>query len=202
MLPRSRSLFVLLPLVAFIAGASLMAYGRWTRPLLDAATAIDARDPERALNAYAASAERFRKVSVARQLFPRDFALVAHNRLALMYQRQDYDGLIAAADGAPPEAAPHYWIGCALFAKSRLEEENEPKLEWLSRAEEEFKLALKDMPDDWDTKYNYELSVRLAAALRNQPKSGRQSQTSPTSLMQLLRPTPSPRQDRPVKKVG
>ena len=202
MLPRFRSIFVLVPIVALVGGAVLIAYGRWSEPLVEAAAAIEARDTERALGAYAVGAERFRKAGPTKQVFARDFALLTHNRLALLYQRAEYDALIEAADGAPAGAAPHFWVGCALFAKSKEQEKPEARLEWLSRAEDEFKLALGDAPDDWDTKYNYEVAARLAAALRYQPKSGRQGQPAPTSLMQLLRPQTSQPQQRPVKKTG
>jgi hypothetical protein len=202
MLPRFRSIFILVPIVALIAGTALVVYGRWSKPLVDAADAIGAREPERALGAYAVSAARFRRLPSAQQLFARDFALLTHNRLALLYQRGEYDALIEAADAAPADAAAHFWVGCALFARSRQAQTRESQLEWLGRAEDEFKLALTDAPDDWDTKYNYEVVARLAAALRNQPKAGRQMQSAPTSLMQLLRPQPTQRQQRPVKKAG
>ena len=202
MLPRFRSSFVVVSIAAFLAGASLFAYGRWSAPLVEAAAAIEARQPERALASYQIGAERFRTVPPTQQALARDYALLTHNRLALLYQRGEYDAVIEAADSAPPEAAPHYWVGCALFAKSRREEKPESQLEWLSRAEDEFKRALTDMPDDWDTKYNYEVTARLAAAMRNPSKSGKQSQSAPTSIMQLLRPQQSPPQQRPVKKSG
>ena len=59
-----------------------------------------------------------------------------------------------------------------MFAKSLQEEGAEGQLQWLTRAEDEFKLALASEPGDWDTKYNYELSARLVAALRRPPKPG------------------------------
>ena len=202
MLPRFRSIFVLVPIVALVGGAVLIAYGRWSEPLVEAAAAIEARDTERALGAYAVGAGRFRKAAPTQQLFARDFALLTHNRLALLYQRGEYDAVIEAADAAPADAAPHFWVGCALFAKSKEQKKPEAQLEWLTRAEDEFKLALGDAPNDWDTKFNYEVTARLTAAMRPQGKSGRQMQQAPDSLMQLLRPQPSQPQQRPVKKIG
>lgn len=201
MIPRFRSLFILVAVLALLLGVALLAYGRWSRPLLEAAAALDSGDSERALGAYGQAAERFETFAPTKQLMAKDFALVNYNRLALLYERGEYDALIEAAEAAPQESAPHFWMGCALFAKSVQETKPETQLEWLGRAEEEFKLALKDAPSDWDTKYNYELSARLAAAMRNQGK-GKQNQTAPTNLMQLLRPQPTQRQQRPIKKVG
>jgi hypothetical protein len=201
MMPRFRSLFIFVAVVALLLGVALLAYARWSQPILEGAAALDADDSEAALAAYNRSAERFEQFAPTKQVFARDFSLISYNRLALLYERGEYDPLIEAAESAPPDAAPHYWLGCALFAKAAQEQKPETQLEWLGRAEEEFKLALKDAPDDWDTKYNYELSARLAAAMRNQGK-GKQNQTAPTNLMQLLRPQPTQRQQRPIKKVG
>jgi hypothetical protein len=95
-----------------------------------------------------------------------------------------------------PSAAPvHFWSGCALFAKARKEEAAEARLSWLSRAGDEFKKALERAPDDFDAKFDYELTQRLLQELKKQPK------TPPTQLMQLLRPKPKEGQP-PAKRVG
>ena len=65
----------------------------------------------------------------------------------------------------------------------------------LTRAEEELRRAVEAAPDDWDTKYDFEMVTTLAAELRKQPK------TPPNQLMQLLRPQPRPGA-KPVKRVG
>ena len=59
---------------------------------------------------------------------------------------------------------------------------------------DEFRKAIEATPDDWDTKYDFELTSQLAAGLRKQPKM------PPRQLMQLLRP-PSPT-GKPSKPVG
>lgn len=203
MRPRFRSSFVAVAILALVLGAALLAYGRWSEPLAEAAGATEAGDRAAAVDAYKVSAERFRTIPATQQLLSADHALVSHNQLALLYQLNRYDELLEAAADAPPDAAPHFWAGCALFQKSTQEEKPESQLEWLTRAEDEFKLALEAAPDDWDTKYNYELSARLAAALRPPSKKGGTQQKSvPSTLLQLLRRAPQQQQDRPVKKVG
>ena len=69
------------------------------------------------------------------------------------------------------------------------------RLAWFTRAEDELRHAIEATPADWDTKYDFELVTRLAAALRQQP------QTPPRQLMHLLRPQPKPGA-KPVKRVG
>src|SRR5206468_12989245 len=81
-------------------------------------------------------------------------------------------------------ANPHCWAGSAFYDTARAEKNPEARLGWLSRSEEEFRRAVEAAPDDWDTKFDYELTGRLAAELRKQPKN------PPNQLMQLLRPQP------------
>lgn len=202
MRPRFRSSFILVAILALITGAALLAYGRWTEPLARADEAIEAGDAAVALDAYAVSADRFRKLPPTQQLLSADHALVAYNQLALLYQQKRFDELLDAAAEAPPGAAPHFWAGCALFQKSTQEKKPESQLEWLTRAEDEFKLALEAAPNDWDTKFNYELSARLAAAMRPPSKKGTQQKSVPNTLLQLLRREPQQQQQRTVKKVG
>jgi hypothetical protein len=105
-----------------------------------------------------------------------------------------YDEVIDLAQRAPAEALPNYWAASAFFQKATVEEKPEARLGWLSRAEEEFRKAVEASPDDWDTKYNYELTTRLSAELRKQPL------TPPKQLMQLLRP-PTPGAKAP-RRIG
>lgn len=204
MRPRFRSSFIVLSILALVLGVALLAYGRWSEPLVQAAAAMEAGDREGAVEKYAAGADRYQSLPATQRLFSADHALVSRNQLALLYQLNRYDDVLEAAAEAPPDAAPHFWAGCALFQKAVQEEEKpESQLEWLTRAEDEFKLALEAAPNDWDTKFNYELSARLAAALRPPAKKGGTQQKSvPSSLMQLLRRAPQQQQERPVKKVG
>ena len=196
MIPRVRSFVAFVSVLALIAGIALLLYARWSEPQLEAAAAVQAGDAAHALDVYRVSTARFKEMPITQQLFSRDFARATHNQLALLYKAGNYDAVIETADTAPPAAAPHFWVGCALFAKSELEKKPEARLEWLTRAKDSFKLALAAAPDDWDTKYNYELSSRLSTALRTKPKQ------VPPALMQLLRPSKEGPVREPVKKTG
>lgn len=195
MQPRLGSVVVLGSLLACAGGAAWMAYGRWSHPLVIAADAMAHRDPALALATYDLGENRFRRFSAARWVLRGDYARLTYNQLALLYRTGQYDLVIEKAGSAPAGADSHFWAGCALFAKSAEEETAEARLAWLSRAEDAFKRALARTPDDWDAKYNYELSARLAASLRREPQKG------PSLVMPLLRPQPKAGR-QPVKKVG
>jgi tetratricopeptide (TPR) repeat protein len=181
--------------VLLLAGLGAIAYARWTRAVSDADAALAQGQLERALTGYATAETRFDNFAAAKQMFPAEYNRVVSNQLWVLYRLERYDDAIEKAERAPEGAAPHFWAACAFFEKARAEEKPEPRLGWLSRAEEEFRRAVEASPADFDVKYDFELTTRLAAELRKQPK------TPPNQLMQLLRPQPKAGQ-KPVKRVG
>jgi hypothetical protein len=179
---------------ALLVGGGALAYAAWSRPLLIGDAALAANDADGALAAYARAEARFRWLPIAQSILPRDYERAVYNQLALLYQNGDYDGVIAMAEAAPAGAAPRFWSGCALFSLAATDAKPEARLVWLTRAEGEFKQALEAAPDDWDAKYNYEITARMVAQLRTK------SPDEPETLMQLLRP--QQKQLKPVRKSG
>jgi tetratricopeptide (TPR) repeat protein len=190
-----RSLGAAAMAVVLLAGVVALSYARLTRPVADADAALADGRFEQALERYAEAEARFNRSAAVRQIFERDYSHVMANQLWVLYRLARYDELIDKAQAAPEPALPHFWAGCAFFEKGRVEEKPDARLAWFSRAEEELRRAIEATPADWDTKYDFELVTRLAAALRKQP------QTPPRQLMQLLRPQPKPGA-KPVKRVG
>ena len=190
-----RALGALVMVAALLAGAVAAAYARWTRPVADGDAALADRRFEQALARYAVAEARFDRYPATKELFAVDYGHVIASQLWILHELRRYDETIDKAQQAPERARPHFWSGCALFEKARAEEKPEPRLAWLSRAEEEFRRAIEAAPEDWSTKYDFELVTKLAAELRKQP------QTPPNQLMQLLRPQPKPGA-KPVKRVG
>ncbi len=189
-----KALGAALVVLMLAAGAGLMAYGRWTAVIEEADAALAARQYDRALSGYERAGARFDSTPAARQVFPGEYDRIAENRLWILYQMQRFDDAIDAAEHAPLGASPHFWAGCAFFQKARAEQNPEARLGWLARAEEELRKAVEARPDDWDTKFDYELASRLMTELRKQPK------TPPAQMMQLLRP-PTPGAKTP-RRVG
>jgi tetratricopeptide (TPR) repeat protein len=195
MMTALRSLGAAVMAVSLLAGAAALSYARLTRPVADADAALADGRFDQALVSYAEAEARFNRYAPVRQIFASDYSHVMANQLWLLYRLARYDELIDKAQAAPDAAMPHFWSGCAFFEKGRAEEKADARLAWFSRAEDEMRHAIEATPADWDTKYDFELVTRLAAALRKQP------QTPPRQLMQLLRPQPKPGA-KPVKRVG
>jgi tetratricopeptide (TPR) repeat protein len=195
MTPVVRSAAAAAMVLMLLAGCSAIAYAQWMRPAADGDTALADGRYEEALASYADAEARFDRFAAAKELFAGDYSHVMGNRLWILHRLARYDEAVDTAQRAPERAQPHFWSGCAFFEKARAEEKPDPRLGWLTRAEEEFRRAVEAAPADWDTKYDFELVTKLAAELRRQPK------TPPNQLMQLLRPQPRPGA-KPVKRVG
>lgn len=164
------------------SGVALIGYARWMRPIADADTALAEGRLEQAVAGYQLAEARFDAMPAAKQIVPIEYNRAVGNHLLALYRLKRYDELIDAAQKAPAAATPNFWSACAFFQKATVEEAPEARLGWLSRAEEEFRKAIEAAPDDWDTKFDFELTTRLASELRKQPN------TPPKQLMQLLRP--------------
>lgn len=183
-----------LVILLLILGAALIGYARWTNAIDRADIALAAGRLDQAVAGYAAAEARFDSIPAVRQLAAVDYDRAFANHLTALYRLQRYDEVLDLAQKAPVESQPHFWSGAALFQKATLEEKPDARLAWLSRAEDEFRKAVEGAPSDWDTKFDFELTTRLAAALRKQPNA------PPKQLMQLLRP-PTAAQKNP-RKVG
>lgn len=182
-------------LLAFVCGLGLLAATAWLRPLEEGQAAAEAGRLEEALARYAAAEARFDRVPLSKQILPAAHAASQANQLRILYRLGRHDALLEKAAAGLPQAATHFWSGCALFSRAMGEVETEARIGWLSRASEEFRAALALAPDDWDIKYDYELTERLLAQLRKDPAK------PPKELLQLLRP--KPKQGRgPAPRTG
>lgn len=178
----------------FLLGLLAVAYSQWTKPLREAERALARGETEAGLDAYAAAEARYGRFTVTRYLFAAWHADAVYNQLFLLYRAGDYPAVIDKAAIAPPGAAPRFWAGTAFVARALAEQNSEMRLRWVTAAEQELGQALKAAPDDWNTKFNYEIAARLGAGLRREP-------TMPKDLlMQLLRPTPA--ETAAPRKVG
>jgi tetratricopeptide (TPR) repeat protein len=189
-----KSLGTVLAVAILVAGAAALGYARWSRSIAEGDRELAAGQLNQAIASYTAAEARFDAVPATRQLFAADYNHAVANHLWALYTQGRFDETIDKAERSPESASPHFFAGCAFFEKASVEEKPDAMLGWLTRAEEELHKAVEAAPTDWDTKYDFELTTRLAAALRKQPK------TPPKQLMQLLRPPST--SGKPAKRVG
>lgn len=149
-----------------LLGAGALGYSRWSRGIAEADSALAAGQYEAAIASYAAMEARFDQIPSTREIFAKDYEHIVANHLFALYHIGRFDETIEQAQRSPDQASPHFWAGCAFFEKAKAEEETDSALALMTRAEEELKQAVQAAPNDWDTKYDYELATRLASALR------------------------------------
>lgn len=181
-------------IIIFLAGLSLLTVSIWMRPVIQAERAAKNLQFEQALEYYAKAESRFNRFESAKQLFPNAYQAVVTNQLRILYRMDELDRLLEIAATHTETAPARFWSGAALFAKAVAQTEKEAQVAWLGRAREEFRNALELVPNDWDTKYNYELTEKLLAELRDKP-------SPPEQILELLRPKPK-EGEPPSKPVG
>jgi tetratricopeptide (TPR) repeat protein len=179
--------------LAFVCGLGLLAFAWWTQPLAEAFEAGRAGDGDRALERYAAAESRFATASFTKQALSSAYQAAIANQLQLQYGFGRYDEVIEQAALSPSTAPIHFWAGCALFEKARAEQKRDQRITWLNRAAEEFRKTLEREPDDWDAKFNYELSRQLLSEMREEKTA------KPDKILPLLRPQP---QTNAPRRIG
>lgn len=181
--------------LALVCGGGLLAAAAWMSPLEEGRAAAEAGRLQEARARFAAAEARFDRLPFSKQLLHSAYAASQANQIHLLYRLGEHEALLEKAASSEPQAAVHFWSGCALFTRASQEAEAQARIGWLSRASEEFRKALALVPQDWDVKYDYELTERLLAQLRKSPEK------PPKEMLQLLRP--KPRQGRsPARRIG
>jgi hypothetical protein len=157
-----------LALAVVAASFALLSYSRWAYEITKGNRALAAEDypaAERAYSAAAASALTNVRSTWRRLVF---------NRARSLYAMREYDAMermLEAATARVPALAEdpeyHFWMGNVQYRKAIAETDKDALRAALERASDSFRLGLASAPDDWDLKYNYELTARLLAGMRN-----------------------------------
>jgi tetratricopeptide (TPR) repeat protein len=165
-----------------VTGVLLVCVGLWLKPLLVAERALSLGELERAADQYAVGRWRLDRIPFLAGLFPGLDDLATHNELSAQYALRRYDRILeASSNETVRRASVSFWAGCALFDKALAERDREVRVGLMSQAYQAFRRALELAPDDWDTKFNYEVAARWLIALKEQPEA------SPQEIIKLLR---------------
>lgn len=194
--PRFKTVVSCFAVLIFLAGIAAIAYSWWSRPIAAGDAALADNQYGHALGDYAAAEARFDRIPVTRQLFATEYNRVIANQIWLLYRLGRYDETIEKAERASEAAMPHFLAACALFHEVDGEKKPDARQQWVNRAQEEMRRALDVSPQDWDTKFDFELMTRLQKTLVTKPQSLTIQQ------MHLLRPQPFNPDGKPTKRVG
>lgn len=195
MITQFKSIVLGLMVLVLIAGGTMLAYARWTRPITQADAELAAGQLAPALAGYATAETRFDRMPPLKQAFSSEYDRVVANQLLLLYRLGRYDETIDKAEHAPEGAIPHFWAGLALYRKGEIERKPDARLQLVNGAQQELYRALEASPEDWDTKYNFELVTRLQNSLHPRPKAAQEKTF-------LIRPEQSKKPGQPAKPGG
>lgn len=166
-----------------LAGVILLVTSIWTGPVNDGRRMLAAGDLEQGLEQFSLAEQRFEGFGPAKQVLSDDYVAAVGNQFYILYQLGKFDELLEKAASSPVFSPVHFWTGCALFRRAGTETEVQAQIAWLERASEEFKQVLRLEPDNWDAKYNFELTRHIIASLRDEDEP-------PPQMLELLRPRP------------
>ncbi len=150
-----------------------LSYAGWVRDISRGNEALAKRDLTTAAKAYDAAAGRRFSFPFANNLASGVDRQLLFNRIRVLYAANRPDELArlleaeAAREPAIAEDGEYqFWSGNLQFQKAIAQREKQQLQNGLQQASESYRRALAAEPDDWDFKYNYELTVRLLDGLR------------------------------------
>lgn len=169
--------------LVFIFGISLMMISIWLDPYDDARESLDAGYLEESLVLFSSMEQRFNSITVARQFFPEIYYNCIANQFSILYSLEQYDELLEKSATSPVLADVHFWTGNTLFRQAGSITDVQEQVAWLERAGEEFQNVIEIEPENWDAKFNFELTNRLIDELKEEKET-------PPQMLEILRPRP------------
>lgn len=196
----------------FISAAALFAaaslgYGWWLLKFEEGNRAVERGELEEARRIYEEAAVPFERVPFAAQVLRRDFERLRFNQVRLAYGEGDDEAALeileeaAARSPAIKDGAEFsFWVGNLLFRRALQTADPADAVEHLKQALSEYQRGLTARPDDWDLKYNFELTKTL---LSQRVRGGGKEQEKVRSILEKMRPSEEKSQGQlPVEKRG
>ena len=153
---------------------ALLSYSRWTYEIAQANSALAGEDYAAAERTYSAASALAEHSLFPLTRFHATWRRLVFNRARALYAMKQYDAMermLEAASVRVPSLTEdpeyHFWIGNVQYRQAMVETDKEALRTKLERASDSFRAGLAAAADDWDLKYNYELTARLLAGMRN-----------------------------------
>ncbi len=178
----------------FILGVCLLVISIWLRPYHQAMDSLQAGEMEQSLEHFATVESRFDSITVARQVFPEVYSDSIANQFYILYTMRRHDELLEKSATSPVLADVHFWTGNTYFRRTGNLDDPQEQVAWLERASDEYRKAIELAPDDWNAKFNYELTNRLIDELKEEKET-------PPQMMEILRPRPQ-QGEQPFQQTG
>jgi hypothetical protein len=160
---------------------SLLSYARWVRGIAAGNRALAGQDYSAAEHAYTAAEMQTVHSLVPSDLLRVEDRVLVFNRAQLLNSNKRYGELAHLLDAAAahrPELANdaeyHFWMGIVEYQKAVSETDKQALRTELQQASDSFRMAIQAAPNDWDSKYNYELTSRLLAGMRNKKEDSQE----------------------------
>jgi hypothetical protein len=160
-----------------IVGVSLclLSYARWVRGVADGSRALASGNFAGAEQAYTAAEKSARQPLLPFALLRPGYRMLVFNEARLLDKQQKYDELgrfLPAVAAHTPELANdpeyHFWMGTVEYRRAISQTDKQMVRAGIQQAADSFRLALAASNGaDWDAKYNYELTSRLLAGMRD-----------------------------------
>lgn len=153
-----------------VASLPLLYYGLWIRQFHQANEAFQRGDYQQA-KGYHHDAEvmldRFQFLKHLPKL-KEDYQRLVLNQVKILYAEGRYDEVLKNLEESLKKAKYldfssefHFWAGNALFRQAIFKQEEKKVLEGMQLAMGEYQRGLELAPEDWDLKYNYELTKKM-----------------------------------------
>jgi tetratricopeptide (TPR) repeat protein len=161
-------------LLMLVASLMLLSYARWVRGIADGNRALACDDFAAAERAYTMAENRTKHTLFPDVIFRSHYRVLVFNQARLLNMGKRYDDLARLLNAIVwriPSLAEdpeyHFWMGIVEYQKALAQTDKQVLRAGLQRASDDYRIALAAAPDDWDAKYNYELTVRLLGGMRN-----------------------------------
>ena len=184
----------------------LLGYGVWLLQLERGARAVAHGELDAAADYYTSAERPFR--SVLGRLFPDHYGRAVFPKIAVLYNRgktSDAALELERATARAPSLAERpefaFWSGNVLLRRALEATDSEIIIKHLYAAAAHYRKALEAAPQDWDTKYNYEL-VQHVLAEQESEKAKEESKMK--SILERIRTItePAPKEPPPPEKQG
>jgi tetratricopeptide (TPR) repeat protein len=164
-------------------------------------------DFEAALAHLEAAGNPFEKIPWLPWAFKEDYQAIVFNQIGILYQAGEYEKVVEKLEQAAREAsfmsetaAHSFWLGNVLVRRAVANPEPEEVGQGLQSAVAEYQKGLAAHPEDWDLKYNFELTKQI---LTQRDQDRKKTGEKVKSILEKLQPTDEKsRQELPAEKRG